>query len=90
MKKRLLMTTMMVILMSISLVSTLHSKGNTLVVAGEAADRDKLPHIWWNAGTQDYYMSALLFTDENQNPGRNDLAASREYDENSNKFPNTI
>ena len=49
-------------------------------------DRDKLPHIWWNAGAQDYYMSSLLFTDENQNPGKNDLAASREYDENSNTY----
>ena len=86
MKKTLSMIAALVTLLSFGLVNTLYSKGNTLVVGGEAADRDKLPHIWWNAGAQDYYMSSLLFTDENQNPGKNDLAASREYDENSNTY----
>ena len=86
MKRILSMIAVLVTVLSFGLVNTLYSKGNTLVVGGEAADRDKLPHIWWNAGAQDYYMSSLLFTDENQNPGKNDLAASREYDENSNTY----
>ena len=86
MKRILSMIAVLVTVLSFGLVNTLYSKGNTLVVGGEAPDRDKLPHIWWNAGAQDYYMSSLLFTDENQNPGKNDLAASREYDANSNTY----
>ena len=76
MKRILSMIATLVMLLSFGLVNTLYSKGNTLVVGGEAADRDKLPHIWWNAGAQDYYMSSLLFTDENQNPGKNDSKIS--------------
>ena len=63
MKRILSMIATLVMLLSFGLVNTLYSKGNTLVVGGEAADRDKLPHIWWNAGAQAYYMSSLLFTD---------------------------
>ena len=59
------------------------ARGNTLVIGGEDGGTDKLDHIWWNAGYQDWIMSTLLFTDKNQQAGKNDLAEKREYDEST-------